>query len=170
EVLDVQSRQVERLAGGRHRAQAHQRRVHPGVGVGDQPGPGGQTELGGQVGGGEQGGGGPVGERGGGGGGDPPAGAEGRGQVGHTRDSGAGAGWFVGGGQAPAALRIGYADRDQVGGDVACGEGLGVLALGGLRVRVGTLPGERSEEHTSQLQSRFDLVCRLLLEKKNDKP
>src|SRR5699024_12817252 len=33
------------------------------------------------------------------------------------------------------------------------------------------LPGRwrpaRSEEHTSELQSRFDLVCRLLLEKKN---
>src|SRR5207249_8780296 len=29
-------------------------------------------------------------------------------------------------------------------------------------------PGRiRSEEHTSELQSRFDLVCRLLLEKKN---
>src|SRR5207249_5699380 len=27
----------------------------------------------------------------------------------------------------------------------------------------------RSEEHTSELQSRFDLVCRLLLEKKKDK-
>src|SRR5699024_12379314 len=26
----------------------------------------------------------------------------------------------------------------------------------------------RSEEHTSELQSRFDLVCRLLLEKKNN--
>src|SRR5438105_10460033 len=34
-----------------------------------------------------------------------------------------------------------------------------------------TLTGEcvvRSEEHTSELQSRVDLVCRLLLEKKND--
>src|SRR5438067_9081137 len=31
-------------------------------------------------------------------------------------------------------------------------------------VRAGT--DERSEEHTSELQSRFDLVCRLLLEKK----
>src|SRR5699024_12813630 len=30
--------------------------------------------------------------------------------------------------------------------------------------------GGRSEEHTSELQSRFDLVCRLLLEKKNNKP
>src|SRR5207249_10353417 len=29
--------------------------------------------------------------------------------------------------------------------------------------------GSRSEEHTSELQSRFDLVCRLLLEKKNKK-
>src|SRR5207249_9673339 len=29
------------------------------------------------------------------------------------------------------------------------------------------IPGKiRSEEHTSELQSRFDLVCRLLLEKK----
>src|SRR5207249_7410907 len=28
----------------------------------------------------------------------------------------------------------------------------------------------RSEEHTSELQSRFDLVCRLLLEKKKKKP
>src|SRR5699024_11331176 len=28
-------------------------------------------------------------------------------------------------------------------------------------------PLPRSEEHTSELQSRFELVCRLLLEKKN---
>src|SRR5699024_6677254 len=31
------------------------------------------------------------------------------------------------------------------------------------------MPIERSEEHTSELQSRFDLVCRLLLEKKKRK-
>src|SRR5215207_5109244 len=30
--------------------------------------------------------------------------------------------------------------------------------------------GQRSEEHTSELQSRVDLVCRLLLEKKNLEP
>src|SRR5437868_9496610 len=30
-------------------------------------------------------------------------------------------------------------------------------------------PGRRSEEHTSELQSRFDLVCRLLLEKKKQR-
>src|SRR5207248_11301403 len=29
--------------------------------------------------------------------------------------------------------------------------------------------GERSEEHTSELQSPYDLVCRLLLEKKKKK-
>src|SRR5699024_11826348 len=34
-------------------------------------------------------------------------------------------------------------------------------------VKLNTLP--RSEEHTSELQSRFDLVCRLLLEKKKRK-
>src|SRR5438874_13078082 len=32
--------------------------------------------------------------------------------------------------------------------------------------RLSALPPERSEEHTSELQSRRDLVCRLLLEKK----
>src|SRR5438067_5371058 len=35
------------------------------------------------------------------------------------------------------------------------------------RARVGA--DGRSEEHTSELQSRFDLVCRLLLEKKKKK-
>src|SRR5207249_8396977 len=34
--------------------------------------------------------------------------------------------------------------------------------------RVAAQPA-RSEEHTSELQSRFDLVCRLLLEKKKTK-
>src|SRR5438067_6486268 len=36
------------------------------------------------------------------------------------------------------------------------------------RATLGLLGGQvlRSEEHTSELQSRFDLVCRLLLEKK----
>src|SRR5690349_22389829 len=32
--------------------------------------------------------------------------------------------------------------------------------------REGVFKGARSEEHTSELQSRRDLVCRLLLEKK----
>src|SRR5207249_11467666 len=33
----------------------------------------------------------------------------------------------------------------------------------------GARAAPRSEEHTSELQSRFDLVCRLLLEKKKTK-
>src|SRR5438034_7966936 len=36
-------------------------------------------------------------------------------------------------------------------------------------VRDGPTAGERSEEHTSELQSHSDLVCRLLLEKKKQK-
>src|SRR2546427_1084928 len=34
---------------------------------------------------------------------------------------------------------------------------------------VGTAPTPRSEEHTSELQSQSNLVCRLLLEKKKKK-
>src|SRR5258707_3068576 len=37
------------------------------------------------------------------------------------------------------------------------------------RSRQGSASGARSEEHTSELQSRQYLVCRLLLEKKNKK-
>src|SRR3712207_8509736 len=37
----------------------------------------------------------------------------------------------------------------------------------GVHREVELLPGHRSEEHTSELQSRQYLVCRLLLEKKN---
>src|SRR5438067_9817926 len=36
----------------------------------------------------------------------------------------------------------------------------------GARAPAGSPRCTRSEEHTSELQSRFDLVCRLLLEKK----
>src|SRR5438105_14673264 len=43
-----------------------------------------------------------------------------------------------------------------------------------IRAQLAAMPpraarGSRSEEHTSELQSRVDLVCRLLLEKKNKK-
>src|SRR5207249_9888748 len=41
----------------------------------------------------------------------------------------------------------------------------GSVRRAGSRVRI-TAQLVRSEEHTSELQSRFDLVCRLLLEKK----
>src|SRR5438034_5424582 len=38
-----------------------------------------------------------------------------------------------------------------------------------LRVGLAGVDDERSEEHTSELQSHSDLVCRLLLEKKKQK-
>src|SRR5437588_8169604 len=41
------------------------------------------------------------------------------------------------------------------------------LAIIGLLLHIIVL-GMRSEEHTSELQSHSDLVCRLLLEKKNE--
>src|SRR5260221_2582859 len=57
------------------------------------------------------------------------------------------------------------------------GADLDVLAVRSLRLQTG-LPGDdavgaridggRSEEHTSELQSHSDLVCRLLLEKKKN--
>src|SRR6202046_5968825 len=43
----------------------------------------------------------------------------------------------------------------------------GRLKMSRLTIRGELHGGNRSEEHTSELQSRFDLVCRLLLEKKH---
>src|SRR5207248_9574821 len=59
--------------------------------------------------------------------------------------------------------------RDEVG--VRCWV-LGVGCWGGSLTRFPVLIWPiliRSEEHTSELQSPYDLVCRLLLEKKNKK-
>src|SRR5690349_23924969 len=55
-----------------------------------------------------------------------------------------------------------------VGGPLAAGDGedAGGLDPDGVVARDGG--GGRSEEHTSELQSRRDLVCRLLLEKKKE--
>src|SRR5689334_24331113 len=46
-------------------------------------------------------------------------------------------------------------------------EETGVLMVG-LLYRLDEFPAGRSEEHTSELQSQFHLVCRLLLEKKKE--
>src|SRR5438067_9554605 len=42
----------------------------------------------------------------------------------------------------------------------------GVAKLAQALAKIARSAQPRSEEHTSELQSRFDLVCRLLLEKK----
>src|SRR5260221_10390239 len=44
--------------------------------------------------------------------------------------------------------------------------GAGALPLDVLQTRIDAWIAARSEEHTSELQSHSDLVCRLLLEKK----
>src|SRR5207249_7584708 len=57
-----------------------------------------------------------------------------------------------------------FTEAGVVGGKIGMNsEGIG-LAINGLVSNRDNW--ERSEEHTSELQSRFDLVCRLLLEKK----
>src|SRR5690349_22176364 len=62
------------------------------------------------------------------------------------------------------ARRAPRCHRARIGGDAA-----GVVLLhDGAPERVAREVA-RSEEHTSELQSRRDLVCRLLLEKKNEK-
>src|SRR5436305_7833626 len=54
--------------------------------------------------------------------------------------------------------------RRRRGGDTGAGAGLRPVAAPAL---AGGAADDRSEEHTSELQSRPHLVCRLLLEKKN---
>src|SRR3712207_4614438 len=60
-----------------------------------------------------------------------------------------------------ASVNIDIKDRDRPGAEKVV---LGVLREAGVADRV--LVASRSEEHTSELQSRQYLVCRLLLEKK----
>src|SRR5206468_12780482 len=48
-------------------------------------------------------------------------------------------------------------------------QSLGSLSPRNVTRQTHSTPRQRSEEHTSELQSRSDLVCRLLLEKKKKK-
>src|SRR5438105_7845053 len=59
------------------------------------------------------------------------------------------------------------ANRDVA--DKKAQEGRGFVRWRGLPCSRRIRRDERSEEHTSELQSRVDLVCRLLLEKKKKK-
>src|SRR5439155_8376601 len=58
------------------------------------------------------------------------------------------------------------ADLVLAGGDVLLHEGGWRVMRADVVVRAGRIEAIRSEEHTSELQSRGHLVCRLLLEKK----
>src|SRR3712207_8869847 len=59
---------------------------------------------------------------------------------------------------------------EQVGGDGAFVGRHEIAEDAAARGGADALRAERSEEHTSELQSRQYLVCRLLLEKKNETP
>src|SRR3712207_8882807 len=66
---------------------------------------------------------------------------------------------------AHGSKRVDFIDEDHGWRDLAgTGEEAGDLLLG-LAVPFGQEVGGRSEEHTSEIQSRQNLVCRLLLEK-----
>src|SRR5690606_41847327 len=75
------------------------------------------------------------------------------------------------------AFRLGIDTRkndQQIRGAVVLPNGTGktqsVLVFAkGDKLKEAEAAGARSEEHTSELQSRENLVCRLLLEKKNNK-
>src|SRR5206468_10153162 len=60
------------------------------------------------------------------------------------------------------------ADRSRGDGALPCRRDRTRDAGGGGPNGGSRAPGGRSEEHTSELQSRSDLVCRLLLEKKKN--
>src|SRR5437868_12949782 len=61
-------------------------------------------------------------------------------------------------------IRDGRISQLGVAGSIAIPAGAQVIDLTGKSVIPGlVMVHERSEEHTSELQSRFDLVCRLLL-------
>src|SRR5438034_8774068 len=78
-------------------------------------------------------------------------------------------------GGPPDALALPYGGggntRAYFRGFSEAGAGLPRFVLGQADDRAHTLASaiRRSEEHTSELQSHSDLVCRLLLEKKNHK-
>src|SRR5689334_23802751 len=63
---------------------------------------------------------------------------------------------FTGGGGA--LWLIGWRVLQAIGG--------AMLMANSAAIITDAFPGRRSEEHTSELQSQFHLVCRLLLEKK----
>src|SRR2546430_4849007 len=75
-------------------------------------------------------------------------------------------GIIIGVGAVIAMVGIGNGAKAQVEAQIASlGENVILIFSGST-----TSSGIRSEEHTSELQSQSNLVCRLLLEKKKNKP
>src|SRR5688572_15130505 len=65
-----------------------------------------------------------------------------------------------------SSLRIGSKLVSEGRGDGFVSAGNTGAAMATAKMVIGMLSGVRSEEHTSELQSQSNLVCRLLLEKK----
>src|SRR2546430_9168049 len=64
-------------------------------------------------------------------------------------------------------FRSGWMESVDYGfGQFQQGRGHGFGISGGVNQGTSNVAGDRSEEHTSELQSQSNLVCRLLLEKK----
>src|SRR5438309_8778078 len=61
-----------------------------------------------------------------------------------------------------------YRDNDTMARAIEA-SGAEIVTVAVRRVDLDRTKEERSEEHTSELQSQFHLVCRLLLEKKKNK-
>src|SRR5207248_11501888 len=77
---------------------------------------------------------------------------------------------------SPGAPRDLHSFPTRRSSDLRSAENGGVIRVDGHRAAVdlakarhNAVAGDRSEEHTSELQSPYDLVCRLLLEKKKKK-
>src|SRR5256886_7937263 len=79
-------------------------------------------------------------------------------------------GTYGGAATGPPRDTVSYWDGDSVGGSpsvkISLGEQRAYFYKSGVLVGVSQLSTGRSEEHTSELQSQSNLVCRLLLEKK----
>src|SRR5690554_7583424 len=71
-------------------------------------------------------------------------------------------------GVAPTDIVVIHDDLDLPFGTIRLKRGGGSGGHNGLKDLAKALGGPRSEEHTSELQSRPHLVCRLLLEKKKN--
>src|SRR5438034_4280014 len=71
-------------------------------------------------------------------------------------------------GEVEREVRVVAGVTEKLGRDLVVLLGLGGDVFPGGLVALGPVVGRRSEEHTSELQSHSDLVCRLLLEKKKN--